>query len=198
MSSSTGVGQRLYILLSALAALAAPIGFVLIRGSEDALLKAIQKECQGDNVALFSVCFDKAFSESYLMFWQYLLPFFPAVFIACARWVVGIPRPLFALSGSRLYLIAEGFFVLVGVLVTVNAVYGAAVNPIDKLHIKSFFTQFYLALAALGAPFILSMLLERPRAELSYKIVRLSMFILLAAPLVEIVIIIFRQATIAP
>jgi len=191
--SSTGVGQRLYILLSVLVTLAPPVGFFLIRGAEDTLLNAILKECQGDNFRLFSVCFDKAYRESYLMFWQYLLPFFPAVFIACARWVVGIPRPLFALSGSRLYLIGEGFFVLVGVLVTVNAVYDAAVNPIDKLFVKHFFTRFYLALAALGTPFILSMLFERPRAELSFKIVRLSIFIVLVAPFVEIAIIIFRQ-----
>jgi hypothetical protein len=128
------------------------------------------------------------------MFWQYLLPFFPAVFIACARWVVGIPRPLFVLSRSWLYLIAEGFFVLVGMLVTVNAVYYATVNSIDKLYMKSFFTLFYIALAALGAPFILSTLFERPRAELSHRIVRWSILIVCVAPLIEIAIIIFREA----
>ncbi len=197
MSSSTGVGYRLYILLSVLVALAAPMGFFLVRGAEDALRNALQKECQGDNLALFSVCFEYVWKQSYLPFWQYLLPFVPAVSVACGRWVLGFPRPLFALSSSWLYLIAEAFLVLVGILATFSFIYDAAVIPLEKLdmHIRSFLTTFYFALAAVGAPLILSMLLERARSERSYRVVRLGIFIVLVAPLVGIAIIIFRQAS---
>ena len=203
MSPSTGVGDRLYILLSALAALAAPMGFFLVRGAEDALLNAILKECQGDNFSLFSVCFDKAWRESNLAFWQYLLPFVPAVSVACGRWVLGTSRPLFAFSRSWLYLIAEAFLVLVGILVTLSSVYDAAVKPPEDLkdldkQIRILLRSSYFGLAVLGAPLIVSMLLERARAERSYRVVRLGIFIVLVAPIVGIAIIIFRQATGAP
>lgn len=171
-----------------------PIGFFLIGSVEQALLNAILKECQGDNFRFFSLCFEKAYNES-LVLWLYLLPFLPAGLLACGRWVLGIPRPLFALSGSRVYLIAEGFLVLLGLLVTVSSVHDAAAKPIDQLYFLPFFRSFYFALAAVGAPWILSMLLQRTRAELSHKIVRWSILIVLVAPFVEIVIIISRWAS---
>ena len=197
MFSSTSVGQRLYILLSVLVALAAPIGFFLVRGAEDALRNAILKECQGDNLALFSVCFDRAWRESNLAFWQYLLPFVPAVLVACGRWVLGFPRPLFAFSGSWLYLIPEAVLVLAGIFVTLSSVYDGVVKPLEDLdkQIRIVLGSSYFALAVLGAPFILSMLLERARAERSYRVLRLGLFIVLVAPIAGIAIIIFRQAS---
>ena len=197
MSSSTRVGQRLYILLSVLAALAAPVGFFLVRGAEDALLNAILKECQGDNFSLFSVCFDKAWRESKLAIWQYLLPFVPAVVLASGRWVLGFPRPLFALSGSWLYLVAEAVLILSSIFVTLSSVYDAAGKPLEDLEkpIRILLRSSYFALAVLGAPFILSMLLERSRAERSYKVVRLGIFIVLVAPIIGIAIAIFREAS---
>ena len=196
MSSSIGVGERIYILLSVLAALAAPIGFSLVRGAEDALRNAILKECQGDKFSLFSVCLDEAWRKSNLTFWQYLLPFVPAALVACGRWVVGFPRPLFAFSGSWLYLIAEAVLVLSGISVTLSSVYDAAVKPLEDLEkYRTLLRSSYLALAVLGPPFILSMLLERARAERSYKVLRLAIFIVLVAPIAGIAIIIFRQAS---
>lgn len=190
MSSPTGVGQRLYVLLSVLVALAPPIGFFVVRGADNALVNAILKECISENFRLFSICFEKAQNESYSGLWH-LLPFIPAVLVACGRWVLGFPRPLFALSGSRLYLIAEGFLILVGILSTVHAVYDATVTPIDK-SFRFIFTQLYWALSVLGAPFILSLLLERARTELSYKVVRVGIFTVLVAPFVVFTLIIFR------
>lgn len=197
MSSSTGIGQRLYILLSVLAALAAPVGYFLVRAAEDVLRSAIRNECLGGNFSLFSMCSDKAWRESNLAFWQYLLPFVPAVLVACGRWVLGFPRPLFALSSSWLYLIAEALLVLSGISVTLSSLYDAAVKSLEDLDRQSqtHLGNSYFVLAALGAPFILSMLLERARAERSYKVVRLGMFIVLLAPIVLIAIIIFRQAS---
>lgn len=196
MSSLTGVGQRLYILLSVLAALAAPIGFFLVRAAEDALLNAILKECQGG-----SLCVEKALRESNLAFWQYLLPFAPAVSVACGRWVLGFARPLFAFSRSWLYLIAEAFLVVLGTLMTLSFVYDAAVTPLKD--VEDFFDKLiriplrgsYIGLAVLGAPLILSMLLDRARTDWSYKVVRLGIFIVLVLPVVGIAITIFREVT---
>jgi len=198
MSSSTGVGQRLYILLSVLVALAPPIGFFLVSATEDALRSVILKECQGDKVGLFSLCFDKAWRESNLPFWQYLLPFLPAVSVACGRWVLDFPRPLFSLSAWWVYLIVEAFLVLVGILLALFSVYSVAVDPLRDWEIWRLLKISYFALAALGAPLILSMLLERPHAERSCKFVRLGTLIVLIAPVVGIAIIIFRQASGAP
>lgn len=200
MSSSTGVGQRLYILLSVLAALAAPIGFFLVRGAEDALLNTILKECQGDRISLFSVCFNKALRESKLAFWQYLLPFVPAVLLACGRWVLGTPRSWFGFSKFRLYLVAEGFFVVIGILLTLMNVYETAVKHIDNVdtQIEIVLRSFYLALAAIGAPVILSLLLKRDHVERSYKFVRLGILIVLIGPIAGIAMIIFRQASGVP
>jgi hypothetical protein len=196
MSSSTGVGQRVYILLSVLAALAAPTGFFLVRGAENTLFNAILKECEGDSFSLFSVCFDKAWREGTLAFWQYLLPFIPAVLIACGRWVLGFPRPSFAFSVSWFYLIVEAILVLLGIFVTLSSVYDAWVKPIEDLEKQRILLgSSYLALAVLGAPLILSILLERPRAERSYKFVRLGFLIVLVALIAAIAISIFRQAS---
>jgi hypothetical protein len=196
MSSSTGVGQRLYILLSVVAALAAPTGFFLVRAAEDTLLNAILKECEGDNFSLFSVCFNKAWREGTIAFWQYLLPFIPAVLIACGRWVLGFPRPLFTFSASWFYLIVEAILVLSGIFVTLSSVYDAWVKPLEDLEKQRILLgSSYLAVAVLGAPFILSILLERSRAERSYKFVRLGFVIVLVATIAAIAISFFRQTS---
>jgi hypothetical protein len=195
MSSSTSVGQRLYILLSVLAALAPPVGLFLVRGAEDLLLDTILKECQGGNVSLFSVCIDKALKENNLALWQYLLPFLPAISLACGRWVLGVPRPLFTLSGSRLYLIAETFLVIVAVSLVLYSGYSVVVDPLRNWEIRRLLKIFYLTLGVIGTPLSLSMLLERATAERSYKFLRLGTFIVFVAPIAGIAILIFRQAS---
>lgn len=131
-----------------------------------------------------------------------LLPFAPAVSVACGRWVLGFPRELFAFSRSWLYLIAEALVVLLGILLTLSSVYDVSVIPLERLlelgfwdldrQIRFVFRTTYIGLAVIGAPLILSMLLDRACTEWSYKVVRSGIFIVLVAPIIGIAITIFR------
>jgi hypothetical protein len=193
MSTPTDVVQRLYILVCVMAAIALLMGPFFVLMAQNRLLDQIAKECHGGNYNLFRFCFDKAVNESYLAFWQYLLPFLPAIVIACVRWVCGFPRPVFAFSRSWLYLTVEGILILISGLIIVYSVHDAVARPIDDLRTKYFFTTFYLVSGVIGAPFVLSALLNRLTTEWSWKILRWGVYIVLAAPIVSTAIVIWRE-----
>ena len=193
MSSSTGVGQRLYILLSILVALAPIIGYFIILGAENNLREVIEKGCRGNNDSLWLFCFRKAYEEGNLAFWQYLLPFVPAVSVACGKWVLGTPRPVFPFSRFSLYLVFEVLLVLASSLFVLFSIYSVAVDPLQNWAMRRVLKAFYVLVVLISAPFILSKLLDRAPAERWYKVLRYGVYVVLLMPILSAAIIIFRQ-----
>jgi hypothetical protein len=109
---------------------------------------------------------------------------------------LGFPRPEFPFSRPWLYLIAEATLVLSAIFVAWSSVIDTLVIPLPDLEKhRILFGSFYLALAVLGPPVILSILLDRPRAGLSHRFVLFGILIVIVAPVADITIFFFRIIT---